>query len=404
MKFSLFLTERNLQVEPTNNSRNMVCKKLVEEAAVAVCAIQTWPRYAATPLRNLPGLAKRMNVGAIAVKDEAERFGLGSFKALGGAYAISRLLTRRLKDSQGIEVGLDYLVGEEGRGQNSAVTVCCATDGNHGRSVAWGAQMFGCQCVIYIHKTVSEERKQAIESLGARVVRTAGNYDDSVREIQKAAQKEGWEVVSDTSYEGYMDIPLDVMAGYSIMATEAVSQWHEALGPTHVFLQTGVGSMAAAVVVQLQQAYGKNYPKIILVDPENAACWYDSLKAGTPKTVGGDHDTIMAGLACGEVSQLAWTLLARDVEGVIVIDDDAAEETMRLLATGNDLDLPLVAGESGVGGLVGFVALADDDPVRDSLGIDAHSRLLFFSTEGATDKDTYQKIVGKTLEEITKGG
>lgn len=375
-------------------------ERLKTEARRAISWIQTWPDYAATPLCPLPGLAQEMAVGRIEIKDEAGRFGLGSFKALGGAYAISRLLAARMAKVQGSEVELDDLLSAKARQQNSLTTVCCATDGNHGKSVAWGAQMFGCRCVIFIHKSVSEERKQAIEHFGARVVRTAGNYDDSVREAQASAQKEGWTVVSDTSYEGYRDIPLDVMAGYSIMATEAIEQWGDTELPTHVFLQTGVGSMAASVAVQLQQAYGENCPKIVLVDPAQAACWYDSLTAGVPKTVSGDLDTIMAGLACGEVSDLAWELLQHEVNAVVCIEDTAAEETMRLLARGNERDQPLVAGESGVGGLAGFVALAHDDAARARLGINIDSRLLFFSTEGATDSQVYQNIVGKTPEQI----
>jgi len=378
--FNLYITDNNQSAISSGGLGRSSQDKLKTEAGRAISSIRNWQGYAVTPLCNLPGLAQSTGVGRIEIKDEAQRFGLGSFKALGGAYAISRWL--------------------EGRRSDCALTVCCATDGNHGRSVAWGAQMFGCKCVVFIHKTVSDARKRSIEHYGARVVRTAGNYDDSVREAQVTATREGWTVVSDTSYEGYMDIPMDVMAGYSIMTTEAIEQWGDSAPPTHVFLQTGVGSMAASVVVQLQQAYGKNCPKILLVDPANAACWYDSLKAGEPKVVGGDLDTIMAGLACGEVSHLAWELLQHDVAGVMTIDDSAAEQAMRLLAQGNDRDRPLVAGESGVGGLAGFIALSHDEAARQKLGIDGDSRLMFFSTEGATDRDVYQRVVGKTPEQV----
>jgi len=380
VKFKLFVTDNLQGTEPLSASGSSR-EKLKTEAGRAIASIGNWPNYATTPLCNLPGLAKKTGVGCIEIKDEAQRFGLGSFKALGGAYAISRLLA--------------------GRPPGPALTVCCATDGNHGRSVAWGAQMFGCNCVVFIHKGVSEERKQSIEYYGARVVRTAGNYDDSVREAQVTAKREGWTVVSDTSYEGYMDIPMDVMAGYSIMTTEAIEQWGGSAPPTHVFLQTGVGSMAASVVVQLQLAYGENCPKIVLVDPAEAACWYDSLKAGEPKVVGGDLDTIMAGLACGEVSHLAWELLQHDVAGVMTIDDSAAEQAMLLLAQGNDQDQLMVSGESGVGGLAGFIAMAHDEAARGKLGIDGDSRLLFFSTEGATDGQVYQKIVGQMPEQVS---
>ena len=381
MDFNLHFTDPDQGAVSSGGLGRSCRDKLKTEAARAISIIRNWPGYAATPLCSLPGLAQKTGVGRIEIKDESGRFGLGSFKALGGAYAISRLL--------------------EGHSSDSTLTVCCATDGNHGRSVAWGAQMFGCNCVVFIHKAVSDERKQSIEHYGARVVRTAGNYDDSVREAQETAEREGWTVVSDTSYEGYRDIPMDVMAGYSIMTTEAIEQWGGSAPQTHVFLQTGVGSMAASVVVQLQQAYGEDCPKIVLVDPVKAACWYDSLKAGAPQVVSGDLDTIMAGLSCGEVSHLAWELLQHDVAGVMTIDDSVAEQAMRVLAQGNDQDRPLVAGESGVGGLAGFIAVAHDEAARAKLGIDGDSRLMFFSTEGATDRDVYQKIVGKTPEQVT---
>lgn len=403
MEFSLFTPRRDSESDAPSRLRKATCEKLKTEAERAIPLIKNWPGHAVTPLCALPGLAQKLGVSRIEIKDEAGRFGLGSFKALGGAYAISRLLAGRMVQAGEGEPDLDYLLSAQGRAANAAVTVCCATDGNHGRSVAWGAQMFGCKAVIFIHQTVSKERERSIAHYGAKVVRTAGNYDDGVREAQTMADREGWTVVSDTSYEGYMDIPLDVMAGYSVMACEAIEQWGSTDVPTHVFLQTGVGSMAASVVVQLQLAYGEDCPKIILVDPENAACWYDSLKAGTPQAVDSNLETIMAGLACGEVSQLAWTLLHNDVEGVVVVDDMAAKETMRLLAFGTDEDAPLVAGESGVGGLAGFVALAGDKHACEALGIDANSRLMFFSTEGATDEKVYQDIVGEAPEMIAKG-
>lgn len=371
---------------------------LKERAVGATAAIQLWQGYSPSPLIELSGLAGENLVASISMKDEAKRFGLGSFKALGGAYAISKLLERQ---SKYLNADLSYLLSPEGQEESSTTTVCCATDGNHGRSVAWGAKMFGCGCVIFIHATVSEERKAAIESYGAHVVRTDGNYDDSVRAAQEAADIEGWTVVSDTSYEGYRDIPMDVMAGYSIMATEAIEQWPQEDAPTHVFLQTGVGSMAAAVVVQMQEAYGEHCPKIILCDPENAACWFDSLTTGSPQVVGGNLDTIMAGLACGEVSQLAWEIMSPFVHAVIKINDEPTKQAMRLLAGGNEQDEPLVAGESGVGGLAGFLALANNEVSRDMIDLNAKSRVLFFSTEGATDQDMFMKVVGKSPDQVT---
>lgn len=400
MNFKILPARDFGEIDSTTVSES-TANALANRAAVAVPQIKSWPGYAATPLVNFSGLAKNTNIAKLAIKDEATRFGLGSFKALGGAYAIARLLGDKAKTETGREATLEFLLSEDGRNANADLTVCCATDGNHGRSVAWGAQMFGCGCVIFIHATVSDERKRAIEYYGAKVVRTVGNYDDCVREAKTQAQANGWTVVSDTSYEGYRDIPLDVMAGYSVMAREAIEQWGAQNPPTHVFLQTGVGAMATSITVQLQQAYGDACPKIILCDPMKAACWFDSLKDGSPRVVTGDLETIMAGLACGEVARLAWDILHDCVAAVIAIEDGAAEIAMQVLATGNEQDAPMVAGESGVGGLAAFLAIAKEGEARATLDITNQSRMLFFSTEGATDVAVYRAIVGKSPDEVS---
>ena len=215
--------------------------------AEAMAEIVDWPGYAPTPLVSLAGLARAAGVAAIHYKHEAGRFGLGSFKALGGAYAVLRLLKKEILRRCGQHASSRELLDGKFKDLVADITVTCATDGNHGRSVAWGAQIFGCPCVIYIHATVSEGRRAAIAGYGAEVVRTAGNYDDAVRAADVAAKEHGWFVVSDTSYPGYTDVPRDVMQGYSVMVEEALRQWPEALPPTHVFVQGGVGGLAAAV-------------------------------------------------------------------------------------------------------------------------------------------------------------
>jgi len=357
--------------------------------------IEAWPGYDRTPLIPLTGFAKNACVSAVYYKNEASRFGLGSFKALGGAYAVWRVLTRKAEE-QGISP-----TDKEAFARFAATeTVCCATDGNHGRSVAWGASTFGCKCVIFIHATVSEGRKREIEKYGARVVRCAGNYDDSVREAQETADREGWTVVSDTSYEGYKNIPKDVMQGYELMAAEALDQWPETLPPSHVFLQTGVGGMAAAVAACCWRRYGADRPTIILSDPVNSACWLETIRAGKPTAVEGDLDTIMAGLACGEVSELAWTILKYSADAVMSLHDDDAVKCMKWLAEGRFGDAPLVAGESAVAGLMGLIRLGDDDAARTALELDAASRVLVFGTEGATDPELYQELVGMKPEDI----
>ncbi len=354
--------------------------------ARAAATIRSWPGYAETPLRHLPALARTLGVGAVAYKDEGGRFGLGSFKALGGAYAVYRLLET---------------AKAEGRSP-ADVTVTCATDGNHGRSVAWGAAMFGCRCVIFIHATVSEGRRRAIEAYGAEVRRTPGNYDDSVRIAGETAAGEGWNVVSDTSYPGYMDVPKDVMQGYELMAAEAFQQLRER--PTHVFLQTGVGGMAAAVAAQAKRRWRDGRPRIVLADPARAACWAESFAAGGPVAIDGDLDTIMAGLACGEVSLLAWEILQDHGDAAVVVEDAAAAEMMRRLARPEGADPPIVAGESATAGLAALADAMIDPSARAALGLGPESRVLVFGTEGDTDPDLYREIVGEDAASVRARG
>ncbi|BBK34177.1 diaminopropionate ammonia-lyase [Stella humosa] len=354
--------------------------------------IARWPGYAPTPLVGLPGLARDLGLDAIWYKDESGRFGLGSFKALGGAYAVFRLLAREIAARTGETVGAADLVAGRHRDLVAGLTVTCATDGNHGRSVAWGARTFGCRCVIYIHETVSEGRRQAIADFGAEVVRTPGNYDDSVRRAADDAARNGWFVVSDTSYPGYVDVPRDVMQGYAVMADEALAQLPAGTLPTHIFVQAGVGGLAAAICGHFWERLGADRPRFVVVEPEKAACLYASAEAGRPTVFPGALDTIMAGLACGEVSLIAWQVLDTGADAFMTIPDDAAIAAMRELAAGAP---PVVAGESGVGGLAGLMAAMGDADSRRRLGLDAGSRVLLFGSEGDTDPTLYAELVGR---------
>lgn len=358
----------------------------------AADTIASWDGYRPTRLVDLQGLADAIGIGSLHYKDESTRFGLGSFKALGGAYAVARLLQRQVEQAVGHPVPMTEITGGAHADIVSGITVCCATDGNHGRSVAWGARNFGCRCVIFIHATVSDGRRDAIAQYGAEVRRCAGNYDDSVRAAQATASDEGWFVVSDTSYEGYMEIPKDVMQGYELMADEAFAQLAEP--PTHIFVQTGVGGMAAAVAARAKRHWGADRPRIVLCDPDRAACWLESLRASTPVAVEGDLDTMMAGLACGEVSALAWAILRDHADAVMALPDESATELMQRLAKPSPGDVPVVAGESAVAGLAGLIAAYEDDSARSLLGLDASSRVLVFGTEGDTDPALYRDIVG----------
>lgn len=346
-----------------------------EKALEAMSSIVSWPGYKVTPLIELKDLALKAGVASILYKHEAHRFGLKSFKALGGAYAIERLVA-----------------AHRAARSSKPLVVTSATDGNHGRSVAWGAQRHGVRAIIYIHETVSQGRADAIAAYGAEVRRVAGNYDDAVRAAARAADDNGWVVVSDTSWPGYDTIPKDVMQGYAVMAIEAQRQNG---APTHVFAQGGVGGMAAAVLSVDWETKGAARPIFTVVEPDTAACLFESAKAKKLTTVGGDLDTIMAGLACGEPSLLAWNLLAPGADAFMTIPDSEAAEAMRTLAT-----YGIAAGESGVAGLAGFLAAARDPSMRKALGIEAHSCILCYGTEGATDPEVYRAIVGRDACEV----
>jgi len=365
---------------------------------VAKAEIRSWPGYAVTPLHSLQSVARQMNVAGVHYKDEGGRFGLGSFKALGGAYAVARLLCQVLGHRLGRQVATAELMTSPCRELAGEITVTCATDGNHGRSVAWGAQLFGCQCVIYIHATVSEGRRQAIEHYGATVVRTAGNYDDSVRQADADAKALGRYVISDTSYEGYMDVPRDVMQGYQLMVEEAAQQLGAA--PTHVFVQGGVGGLAAAVCGYFWERLGAARPRVIVVEPDRADCLMQSARKGKITAVHGVLDTLMAGLACGEVSWLAWEILAQGADAFAVIGDDAAVATMRLLASPGAGDPAIAAGESAVAGLAAAIGVAQRMEQRVALGLDEKSVLLFVGSERDTDPALYTQLVGRSSEEV----
>ena len=345
----------------------------LESFELANKEISSWDKYEPTPLHFLSEIANDSGVSLIAYKDENHRFSLKSFKALGGAYAVANLLIKKLNE-QGIEANSSDLIVGTYSEITSKITVCCATDGNHGRSVAWGAQKFGCNCEIYIHRNVSIGREDAIAKYGATVNRIKGNYDDSVHIAAEVAEANGYYVVSDTSYEGYTDIPKDVMQGYTVMVDEAMKQMKEI--PTHVFLQGGVGGFPAAVVSYLVESLDCP-PIFVVVEPTNADCLFQSAVNGEPTVVHGDLDTLMAGLACGEVSLLAWSILKSYVPHFLTIQDDSISKTMQLLA---NRDKPIIAGESAVAGLAGFLIASNDDTLKSKLMLNENSRILFFGT------------------------
>jgi diaminopropionate ammonia-lyase len=373
------------------------------QSTAALGEISTWPSYTKTPLISLPGLCLELKLDKIFYKDESNRFELKSFKALGGAYAVFRSLQRRIKEHTGDGgVNASDLIARKYWLVTRDLTVCCATDGNHGRSVAWAARLFGCNCIIYIHATVSSNRKDAIEQYGARVVRVNGNYDQAVREADTHARKNGWVLISDTStsHKEDMDITREVMCGYSAMAEEIVGQFEGMPPPTHLFIQGGVGGLAAAVCAHFWQTWGPHRPLTVVVEPEKADCILQSIQAGRPTRALGDLETVMAGLSCGEVSELAWEVLRDGAYAAITVSDAPVAHCMRLLARGIGADPPIVAGESAVAGLAGLLAALHSPDFATRLSLNVESRVLLIGTEGATDPELYRDLVGLSAEEV----
>ena len=355
--------------------------------------IPQWPGYAPTPLREMDRLADELGLAGILYKDESGRFGLGSFKALGGAYAVMRVLAGQMDQCavSDIRTGMH-------RQAVANMVVSAATDGNHGRSVAWGAQQAGCRCRIYIHRDVSLGRQRAMEEMGAEVVRTAGDYDDSVRVCARVSAQHGWHVVSDTSYPGYDQIPRDVMAGYGVMATEILTEVPALTpAPSHLILQAGVGGLAAAFCARLWLQLGTNMPKVIIVEADRAPSLLASARAGALQTVAIEQETIMAGLSCGEVSPLAWDVLHRCTDHFVTMADDLVPSAMRCLASGKLGGGAIEGGECATPGLLTLIAIARDGAhdrrLRREFGLDETSRVLLIGSEGATDPNIYQAIM-----------
>lgn len=373
---------------------------------------QGFAGYHPTPLQRLDGLAKKLGLGGFYVKDESYRFGLNAFKVLGGSFAIGRYLADRLGVAIA-DVSFEMLSSPEVRNKLGPVTFVTATDGNHGRGVAWAAARLKQKAVVYMPKGSSEERLNNIRQEGAEASITDLNYDDAVRLAADQAKKNGWVMVQDTAWEGYHDIPLWIMQGYATMAMEANRQLLETKvsRPTHVFLQAGVGSLAGAVQAFFVNAYPDLPPKVVIVEPNAADCLYRSAAAndGKPKFVGGEMKTIMAGLACGEPNIIGWEILRNYSAMFISCPDWVSARGMRIMGNPVGDDARVVSGESGAV-TTGIVSLLMTHPAldgaRQALGLDASSQVLVFSTEGDTDSQKYRSIVwdGEYPSHLELGG
>ena len=345
-----------------------------------------------TPLVELQGLAAEAGVGAIFIKDEGQRLGLGSFKALGGAYAVLQLVRQEAVRQAGSLVSLVDLNFPNVSALTSRMVFACATDGNHGKSVALGARLTGARSVIFVHEGVSPARVDAIARFDAEIVRVAGTYDDSVREAARVSAERGWIVVSDTSWPGYEQVPGLVIQGYTVMVREALEAM--AKPPTHVFMQAGVGGLAAAVAGHLAIVLGDRRPKFVVVEPDRADCIFQSVKARRRVRMEHQASTVMAMLECYEPSLIAWRILSKVADGFMTIEDSAAVAMMNRLAGPGPADKAMVAGESGGAGLAGLMKACANPEIRTRLGLGSSSSIFLVNSEGATDPDLYRNLVG----------
>ena len=360
---------------------------------------QSFPEYSVTPLVKLEVLAEELGVQSIYVKDESYRFGLNAFKVLGGSYAIAREIGRLLGLKEE-ELTLGRLLAPDVKERLGTLTFVTATDGNHGRGVVWTAQRLGHRAVVFMPKGTAAERLENIRRLGTEASITNVNYDDTVRLARAYAAEHKGIVVQDTSWEGYDEVPLHIMQGYTTMGSEIVEQL-EAYGnikPTHVFLQAGVGAMAGAMAGFIADYYKERRPLITIVEPNQADCIYRTALAndGQLHAVGGALDSIMAGLCCGEPCSLGWRQLAAYADNFVAMPDRAAALGMRVLGSPMGTDAAVVAGESGAAGFgLAMAALWEQDlaELKRSLQLDAKSVILCISTEGATDVANYRRIM-----------
>lgn len=382
-------------------------EKLVEQLGVEIAVKvqrfhQSIPGYAETPLCELKNLASALNVGNIFIKDESPRFGLKAFKCLGGSYAMAQLLGAKLKLKED-EITFAKLTTEEAKNTYGDLHFAAVTDGNHGRGVAWFAKQLGYAAKIYMPFGTVPMRVDNIAREGAEVTVYDGNYDEAIAFMKQQVEKHDWLHIQDTAWEGYEAIPLDIMRGYTTMAREALEQLRKAHSvPTHVFLQAGVGSMAAAVtayMVDYYQKQGWKLPKFIIVEPTVANCLYETAKArdGKRHIVGGAMASMMAGLCCGEPCTLAWDILDSYANGFVEMEDGVDAEGMRRLAKPFGDDPAIVSGESGAAGFSAALALLTRDDladIRNKLSLDKDAVIFCVSTEGDTDEINYKHIVG----------
>ena len=363
-KYSSFIENKNYSFSKEEILKN-ISKEQIDEAYLT---ISRWDSYKPTPLLLLNKLSKELILNKIYYKDESKRFDLKSFKALGGAYAVEKI-TKGKKD----------------------ITVSTATAGNHGRSVAWGARRLGLKCKIFISEYVSDVRGKAMQDLGADVVKVKGNYENSLLECIKQSTENNWQIVQDVAWKNYILVPTLTMAGYSVMMKEIVDQLNDE-EITHVFLQAGVGGMAGAMVAGAAR-YLKNFPKMIVVEPDSAACVMESIRTGKIEKINIVKESLMGGMSCGEPSLVPWKILKKSVNSCISLPDDDIGKTMKLLANASFSDNKIIAGENSAPGVISLIASCNDEDIKNKLNLNSNSNILLIGCEGDTDQEMYQKLL-----------
>ena len=363
-KYSSFIENKNFSFNKEEILKNIS----VQEIDDAYLTIKKWENYKPTPLLQLNKLCKELNLNKIFYKDESKRFGLKSFKALGGAYAVEKI-------TKG----------------NKNITISTATAGNHGRSVAWGSRRLGLKCKIFISEFVSNARGKAMEELGAEVIKVKGNYEKSLIECIKQSIKNNWQIVQDVAWKDYIKVPKLTMAGYSVMMKEIVDKIDNE-DITHIFLQAGVGGMAGAMVAGVAR-YLKNVPKIIVIEPDSAACVMESIKSGKIEKIDITRESLMGGMSCGEPSLVPWEVLKKSVNYCISLPDEDIARTMKLLGNGNFSDEKIIAGENSAPGVMSLIASCNDEKIKNKINLDRNSNILLIGCEGDTDKEMYQKLL-----------
>ena len=337
------------------------------------------PRHVATPLVSLPSLAGRLGLGEIRVKDESQRFGFGAFKALGGVIAVYNVLSGAAGDAYHAHASFADILNGHYKEITGRYVFATASSGNHGRAVAAGAKLFGNRCIIFLPKFTSAEKEAAIRARGAEVIRIDGDYDTAVAECKKQSAANGWTIISDTSWDGYEDVPKSVMRGYCVLAHEAIVQWQKE--PTHVFVQAGVGGLAAAVIGYLWAGL-VHRPVFVVVEPESADCWFQSNRSGKPTLASGNADTVMGGLACREISPVTWPVIGEGADWFMTIGEDAVMPARRLYAHPLDGDPAIASGPSGCAGLAALSRVCTDRAAFEALKLGKDSRVLLINSEG----------------------